>query len=112
MNLFIKRSCPFSMKVLSFASEIGELESLTLSVCDEFFENDKSIQLGLNGGKLQVPCLQIGKEWIYESEEIIERLKIQFQNFTETPITDYTSTVFSKLINLKKKVEKLDVVEV
>ena len=54
---------------------------MKLSVCDEFFENDKSIKLGLNGGELQVPCLQIGKEWIYESDEIIERLKIQFQNF-------------------------------
>jgi len=111
MKLYIKKSCPFSMKVLSFASEIGEYNSLNIVECDDSYEDNNSIELEINGGKLQVPCLQIGKEWIYESDEIIKRLRLEFQNYSDTPITDYTSTVFTKFIKLKKKIGKLEMIE-
>ena len=54
MNLYIKKSSLFSMKVLSFIGEVVEFNSLNLVQCNKLIENDKSFQLEVNGVKLQV----------------------------------------------------------
>ncbi len=110
INIYIKKSCPFSLKVLSFIEEINQTNSINVLVCDNQYQNTHSIKLKKMGGKSQVPCLNIGDMWIYESDSIIEKLQQEFNNFSNTPITDYTTLVFNKFIELKKKIEKTETV--
>ena len=72
MKLYYKDDCPFSLKVKSYLSETGNGNRVQLLNCNNV-EYKKALASG--GGKLQYPCLQIDEEWLYESEEIIYRLK-------------------------------------
>ncbi len=100
----IKDTCPYSLKVLSFLGEIEKNNFVEVMVCDENFQNKNSQQLGKIGGKLQVPCLNIDDNWYYESTDIIGILNKKFNVYNKkTPITDYISITFEKVIGLKKQ---------
>lgn len=72
LELFYQKNCPFCQKVLSFLEEngIGDIELKEI-------DDDPSARQRLEdvGGKLQVPCLFIDGDPLYESDDIIDWLK-------------------------------------
>ncbi len=72
-------ACPFCVKVRRAIRRLG----LNIATCDA--KNDAACKARLltEGGKLQVPCLQITSEdgsvrWLYESDDIIRYLESRF----------------------------------
>jgi hypothetical protein len=108
LNLYYKKDCPFSLKIISFLHETNTLEAVQLLDCDDNLQNPHNNELESGGGKLQYPCLNEGEDWIYESEKIINKLKSKLNIQLNSPITDYTSCVFDKLILMKKKLQNLE----
>lgn len=69
LELFYKEGCPYCRKVLDFLED-SELEPPELL---EINENEAARQrLEEVGGKVQVPCLFVDGEPLYESDAIIE----------------------------------------
>lgn len=68
--LFIRPSCPYCQKVLSFLKR----QNRTLPMRD-IGDADALRELIRAGGKQQVPCLLIEGKALYESDDIIEWLK-------------------------------------
>ena len=68
LTLYYKPTCPYCIKVLHF------LEQNDISVpLKNINENSQNRQELLNiGGKIQVPCLVINDEALYESDDIIQ----------------------------------------
>jgi glutaredoxin len=69
--LYYKPTCPFCKKVLAFMEEDG----IDLPLRDIVADEDARQTLVEAGGKQQVPCLFIGGEPLYESDDIIQYLK-------------------------------------
>lgn len=69
--LFFKPTCPYCRKVLAFIEEDG----IELPLRDIASDEDARQTLVEVGGKQQVPCLFIGGEPLYESDDIIQYLK-------------------------------------
>lgn len=69
-ELFIKRTCPFCKKVLSFMGE----HAIELPLRDIAAEPAARAELERVGGKVQVPCLFIDGTPLYESDDIIAYL--------------------------------------
>lgn len=102
-NLYIKRTCPFSLKVLSYMSEIGQYDKINILDCEDQPTNENFKILERLGGKYQVPCLNIDDDWIYESDKIIDILNTSLNvDNLKSPITDYISITFEKVKDLKR----------
>lgn len=71
LELFMKPTCPYCIKVMSFMEENGITVPLRNIAADE----DAAKRLVTVGGKRQVPCLFIDGRPLYESGDIIAWLK-------------------------------------
>ncbi len=67
------KTCPYCQKVLRFMSENGIL--IDMYATTEQVNRDYLLK---QGGKNQVPCLFIGEQALYESDDIIAYLRGQF----------------------------------
>jgi len=76
LNLYYLENCPFCIKVLdylenkNFDIELTEINEVDMA--REFLKK--------NGGKIQVPCLFIDGDPLYESDDIIEWFKDNLEN--------------------------------
>jgi len=73
LGLYYLPTCPYCQKVLRFMNENGILIDMYSTT-----EPENRDFLLSNGGKNQVPCLFIGQEALYESNDIIAYLKERF----------------------------------
>lgn len=71
LELFMKPTCPYCIKVMNFMSENNVAIPLRDIVADE----SAAETLVAVGGKRQVPCLFIDGKPLYESGDIIEWLR-------------------------------------
>ncbi len=72
LELFYKGECPFSKKVLAFMEEEGITEVELKEINEDLAAKDRLKEVG---GKIQVPCLLIDGEPLYESDDIIDWLR-------------------------------------
>lgn len=76
LELYYLENCPFCIKVLDYLNDKNiDVDLIELNEVDESREFLKE-----NGGKVQVPCLFIDGEPLYESEDIINWFKNNFEN--------------------------------
>lgn len=76
LELYYLKNCPFCIKVLDYLEKENiDIDLIELNEVDEARKFLKE-----NGGKVQVPCLFINEEPLYESEDIIEWLENNFEN--------------------------------
>ena len=71
LELFMKPTCPYCLKVMNFMSENNITIPLRAIVADK----SAAETLIAIGGKRQVPCLFIDGKPLYESGDIIEWLR-------------------------------------
>ena len=71
LELFMKPTCPYCIKVMSFMEENGITVPLRNIEADE----DAAKTLVTVGGKRQVSCLFIDGQPLYESDDIIAWLR-------------------------------------
>lgn len=70
-TLYYMPTCPYCLKVLKFAEKEGiEFDLRNIQDNPQFRQELQEI-----GGKTQVPCLIINNQPLYESDDIIDRLK-------------------------------------
>lgn len=80
LALYMRPSCPYCVRVFDFCQSANiQLENRNIS------DGVHLESLMVGGGKRQVPCLRIQDDagqshWLYESLDIIDYLKHQFQN--------------------------------
>lgn len=72
LTLYYKPSCPFCQKVLAFLKNIGKTIPLK-NINQDLRAKKELVHLG---GKSQVPCLFIDGKPLYESDNIINCIKI------------------------------------
>lgn len=70
LELFMKPTCPYCIKVMNFMSE----NNITIPLRDIVADESAAETLVAVGGKRQVPCLFIDGKPLYESGDIIEWL--------------------------------------
>ena len=71
LELFMKPTCPYCIKVMNFMSE----NNITIPLRDIVADESAAETLVTVGGKRQVPCLFIDGKPLYESGDIIEWLR-------------------------------------
>ncbi len=71
LELFMKPTCPYCLKVMNFMSE----NNITIPLRDIVADKSAAETLIAIGGKRQVPCLFIDGKPLYESGDIIEWLR-------------------------------------
>lgn len=71
LELFMKPTCPYCVKVMNFMSE----NNITIPLRDIVADESAAETLIAIGGKRQVPCLFIDGKPLYESGDIIEWLR-------------------------------------
>lgn len=71
LELFMKPTCPYCIKVMNFMSE----NNITIPLRDIVADESAAETLLTVGGKRQVPCLFIDGKPLYESGDIIEWLR-------------------------------------
>lgn len=71
LELFMKPTCPYCIKVMNFMSE----NNITIPLRDIVADESAAETLVTVGGKRQVPCLFIDGKPLYESSDIIEWLR-------------------------------------
>ena len=71
LELFMKPTCPYCVKVMNFMSE----NNITIPLRDIVADESAAETLMAIGGKRQVPCLLIDGKPLYESGDIIEWLR-------------------------------------
>ena len=76
MTLYYKPSCPYCQEVLHFMKN----EGIELPLKNIAESAEKRQELMDVGGKAQVPCLIIEAKALYESDDIIEWLKNNYQD--------------------------------
>lgn len=70
MYMYVKPGCPYCMKVDRFLDDAGiEIEHRSV------LEGANADDLRELGGKVQSPCLVVGGEPMYESDDIIAYLR-------------------------------------
>lgn len=69
-TLYMRKSCPYCLKVLRFMDEAG----ITLDLRDTTHPGVQNDLVRI-GGKKQVPCLVIDGRALYESDDIIAYLR-------------------------------------
>lgn len=72
LELFMKPTCPYCIKVMNFMSE----NNITIPLRDIVADESAAETLVAVGGKRQVPCLFIDGKPLYESGDIIEWLRV------------------------------------
>jgi len=76
LNLYYLENCPFCIKVLDYLEDKNfDIELTEINEVDGAREFLKE-----NGGKIQVPCLFIDGDPLYESDDIIEWFKDNLEN--------------------------------
>ena len=73
LELYYLNTCPYSQRVLQFIKDnnlVNQIRLKEIKSNDEYRDTLENI-----GGRLQVPCLFVDGEPMYESEDIIEYLK-------------------------------------
>ena len=76
LKLYYLENCPFCIKVLDYLQDNNfDIELIELNKVNESREFLKE-----HGGKVQVPCLFIDGEPLYESDDIIEWFKNNLEN--------------------------------
>ena len=73
LSLYYSPTCPYCLKVLRFMEQNGIVIDLRSTTESENFETLLAV-----GKKNQVPCLFIGGEALYESDDIISYLGQRF----------------------------------
>ena len=71
LTLYYKPTCPYCVKVLDFLKN----EKITVPLKDTSANLRYRNELLKIGGQTQVPCLVIGRQALYESDDIIEWFK-------------------------------------
>lgn len=71
LELFMKPTCPYCIKVMNFMSE----NNIAIPLQDIVADESAAETLIAVGGKRQVPCLFIDGKPLYESGDIIEWLR-------------------------------------
>lgn len=71
LELFMKPTCPYCIKVMNFMRE----NNITIPLRDIVADESAAETLIAIGGKRQVPCLFIDGKPLYESGDIIEWLR-------------------------------------
>ena len=71
LELFMKPTCPYCIKVMNFMDE----NNITIPLRDIVADESAAETLVAVGGKRQVPCLFIDGKPLYESGDIIEWLR-------------------------------------
>ena len=71
LELFMKPTCPYCLKVMNFMSE----NNITIPLRDIVADKSAAETLIAIGGKRQFPCLFIDGKPLYESGDIIEWLR-------------------------------------
>ena len=71
LELFMKPTCPYCIKVMNFMDE----NTITIPLRDIVADESAAETLVAVGGKRQVPCLFIDGKPLYESGDIIEWLR-------------------------------------
>lgn len=71
LTLYIMGYCPYCHKVLNFMEGAG----ISIPVVDITKDKEAEVTLVAVGGKRQCPCLFIGDEPLYESDDIIAWLR-------------------------------------
>ena len=71
LELFMKPTCPYCIKVMNFMSE----NNITIPLRDIVADESAAETLVTVGGKRQVPCIFIDGKPLYESGDIIEWLR-------------------------------------
>lgn len=71
LELFMKPTCPYCIRVMNFMSE----NNITIPLRDIVADESAAETLIAIGGKRQVPCLFIDGKPLYESGDIIEWLR-------------------------------------
>ncbi len=82
-ELYIMSTCPYCRKVLLFMEQNG----IELPLRDITAEPEARAELERVGGKVQVPCLFIDGEPMYESADIIDYLGETFADGAELAIS-------------------------
>lgn len=71
LELFMKPTCPYCIKVMNFMDE----NNVAIPLRDIVADKSAAETLVAVGGKRQVPCLFIDGKPLYESGDIIEWLR-------------------------------------
>lgn len=79
LTLYHMEYCPFCQRVRSAMARLG----ITMAMKDTVLDPAARRDLIAGGGMSQVPCLRIQKpdgsvEWIYESADIVEYLRLRY----------------------------------
>jgi len=69
-------SCPFCMKVMRYLQE----RDISIPMKDILIDTAARDELITIGGKSQVPCLVIGDQPLYESDDIINWFETSYAN--------------------------------
>jgi glutathione S-transferase len=75
IQLYIWNSCPFCLKVVKAAQEIGLQENVDYTIVDGAPGTPGRALVEKTGGKSMVPFLVDGATSMYESDDIIAYLK-------------------------------------
>jgi glutaredoxin len=70
-TLYIGGSCPYCARVTDYLKQ----NPLEIEIKDVWADDAAHQELVALTGRTQVPCLKIGKEYMHESLDIIEKLK-------------------------------------
>ena len=79
-ELYFKPDCPYCLKVLNFFKENDIIKFPSYNIEDVTSGYDNQDKLIEAGGKVQVPCMVIDGNAMYESDDIIAYAK---ENFLE-----------------------------
>lgn len=72
LELYKKDTCPYCRRVFEYLDSVGRKDIVFKDVIHDQSAADELVK---TGGKLQVPCLFIDGEPMYESLDIIQWLK-------------------------------------
>ena len=72
MELIVSDTCPYCRKVENYLETREDLTVAIRSINNDAEAKEKLME---KGGMMQVPCLFVGDEPMYESEDIIKFLK-------------------------------------
>jgi glutathione S-transferase len=78
IELFVSYTCPFCMKVMRAAEEMGLREGQDYLIVDAAPGTPERKKVVDTGGKSMVPFLMDGEHWMYESDDIIDYLRNKF----------------------------------
>lgn len=78
VELYISSTCPFCIKVIRAADQMGLSEGSDYRIIDAAHGTQGRKKVLDTGGKGMVPFLIDGDVWMYESDDIIDYLQRKF----------------------------------